>query len=564
MDFTYSLGAQAERVRSAVERLSADRWIARLWEHDASLWSADPGIQQSIRDRLDWLTIADVMRPQCASLRAFARELRNDGITRALLLGMGGSSLFSEVCRKTFGVAKDGVDVVILDTTDPTAIRAQQARGPLEQLLVIVSSKSGTTSEVEALSTFFYEAFKAAGLDAGRHGVAITDAATPLEAQAKRWGLRRCFTHGDATGSHVGGRFSALTFFGLVPASLLGLDVGELLARATEMRHRCGPATPAQENAALVLGAVLGALALVGKDKLTILAAPPLAGVGTWLEQLVAESTGKSGKGIVPIDGEPWREASGYASDRVFIELQLAAEPDRTIAAQAQALTAAGHPVISIQWQDRYDLGGEVIRWSIATTLAGSLLGLNPFDQPNVQESKDRTTALLAHYARDRRFPTAEPLPLEEDVRSLEQSLSAWLQQARPDDYVAVLSFLPRTATLDHAVETLRRTLASRLGAATLLGFGPRYLHSTGQLFKGGADNGIFLFLTAEDTQDLPIPGRPYTFGVLKQAQALGDLQAMQERGRRVLRVHLGPDPERAIPRLARALEKVTVTLSPK
>jgi hypothetical protein len=366
----------------------------------------------------------------------------------------------------------------------------------------------------------------------------------------------------------VGGRFSALTYFGLVPAALSGIDLDALLGRAIEMLERCGPTPPLEENPAAQLGAVLGGLVGRGRDKMTLLCPPALESFGTWVEQLVAESTGKAGKGIAPFYGEPLDGSQAAAGDRIFIELQLASSIDAALDRQVRTLSDAGHPVVRIHWQDRYDLGGDVIRWFLATTIASSLMEINPFDEPNVQESKDRTKALLAEYAKGGRWPKVIPLLTDGELAiygtvkagtpgSLTQCLADWLLQARADDYVALLSFLPRTSRLDETVHALRRTIARVRRCATTVGFGPRYLHSTGQLYKGGPDAAVFLELTAEEPDDLPIPGEPFTFGVLKQAQALGDFHAMQQRGRRILRIHLGGDLERSMQRLLSAVEEV-------
>ncbi len=571
---TLHLGTHAAAVEVGLEQLRRQRALPRLWEKDASLWSSDPTVQASIRNRLGWLAIPQVMAREVPAMRQFAQEVRQAGFTRAVLLGMGGSGLFTEVCRQTFGVARNGLDVVVLDTTDPTAILAEQRRGPLQQLLAIVSSKSGSTSEVAALSKYFYDAFKLADRNPGAHCVAITDAGTSLETQAAAWKFRRTFVHGSGNGSDVGGRFSALTYFGLVPAALMGVEIDRVLERAIGMLTRCGPSVPLEEHPAAQLGALLGALADAGRDKMTLLCSPAMASIGTWVDQLVAESTGKSGKGIAPLFGEPLRDPAAYVPDRVFVELQIASQVDGAIERHVLALIKAGHPVVRIAWDDRYDLGAEVIRWAIATTLAASLMGINPFDEPNVQESKDLTKALLGRYVRNGRFDGESPFLTDGDVAlygtpasgvsgSLSEVLAAFLNQRRPREYVAVLSFLPRTAALDQAAREIRHRLATGLGAATLLGFGPRYLHSTGQLFKGGPDAGLFLLLTADDGVDLPIPGEAFTFGVLKQAQALGDFQAMQGRGRRILRLHLRGDVERAAQRVLLVIDEMVRGVAP-
>jgi len=571
---TLANGRHAPALHEAMARLAAQRFLQRLEEGDASLWSADPAAQQAIRRRLGWLTITRTMAAQTESLQRFARQIHGEDLTHAVLLGMGGSGLFAEVCRQTLQVGTPPLDVTVLDTTDPIAIRRQQQRCALERLLVIVSSKSGSTSEVSALSKYFTHALTSAGVEAGAHVIVITDAGTPLEAQAKAWNSRRVFTHGPGTGAEVGGRFSALTYFGLVPAALMGAQTSTLLARADAMRAQCGPTTPLEENPAVQLGAALGAFANIGVDKLTLLCPPALASVGTWIEQLIAESTGKMGRGIVPIHGEPWPDGVAYGTDRLFVELQLAGQPDRRLDAHVRALIADGHPVIRVQWHDPYDLGGEVMKWFIATAMAGSLLSINPFDEPNVQESKDRTKALLDQYARAGRLPDdAAPLYAEEDIvlygavqphapESLTHAFAAFLEQLRPQEYVALLSFLPRTSALDAAMQAWRAGLAKRLAHATMLGIGPRYLHSTGQLYKGGPDAGVFFLLTAEARDDVPIPGEPWTFGVLKQAQALGDVQALQQRGRRVLRVHLRGDLEQALRRVQQRVDEAIAQLA--
>jgi glucose-6-phosphate isomerase/transaldolase/glucose-6-phosphate isomerase len=550
-----------------VERLQSKRFVKRLWDKDASLWTSESAVQATIQQRLGWLIIPRTMAHQTESLRRFAQEIRDAGFTHALLLGMGGSSLFSEVCRNLFGVAVNHLDLTVLDTTDPTAIRTHQQRQPLEQLLVIVSSKSGLTSEVSALSRYFYETFKLVDENPGARCLAITDAGTSLETQARAWNFRRIFVHGPGTGAEVGGRFSALTYFGLVPAALIGVDIGQLLRKADEMFSRCGPETPIQDNPAAQLGCVLGTLAQAGRDKLTLLCAPPVTSFGAWAEQLVAESTGKQGGGIAPIHGESLREPTAYEPDRVFVELQLAHQIDKTLEHHVRALAEAGHPIVRVLWQDPYDLGGEVAKWFIATAVAGSLLEINPFDEPNVQGSKDRTRALLERYTREGQFREEEQ-PLYSDAEmsvygttgsgkpaSVSQCLAEFFQQLRVSDYVVLLSFLPRTSALDRAVQMLRERIGQRLGHATMLEVGPRYLHSTGQLYKGGPDDGLFFLLTAEEGKDLPIPGEPFTFGTLKHAQALGDFQAMQQGGRRVLRLHFRCNVESTLQRLAGGID---------
>ena len=563
---TALLDRDAPRVAEAVASLRDQRFLPRLWEKDASLWSPEPAAQEAIRNRLGWLSIIPVMARQAGAIRRLAAEVREAGFTHALLLGMGGSSLFAEVCRATFGVAPGAVDLAVLDTTDPAAIRLHQRRCPPERLCVVVSSKSGSTSEVSALSKYFYGFLTPLG-NPGDHCLAITDAGTPLETQAETLHFRRVLAHGSGTGSDVGGRFSALTYFGLVPAALLGMDISRLLQRAEAMLTTCGSDASLETNPAVQLGAALAALARAGRDKATLLCASPLAGFGAWAEQLIAESVGKQGQGIVPVHGEPLQAVSSYGADRLFLELQLASEPDAALATHAQNLADAGHPVIRVQWDDRYDLGGEVVKWCLATTIAGSLLGVNPFDEPNVQESKTRTSAVLDAYVTRRAWP-AEPPVVEgtgeawggTDVlgASLEEGLRRLLSRLAPDSYVAVLSFLPRRGDVDAAVATFRRRVAAAGRVATTLGIGPRYLHSAGQLHKGGPRDAAFIVLTAEDPVDAPIPGWPYSFSVLKRAQAYGDVQALMARGRRVVWAHLGRDPAARLDALSASLGDAT------
>jgi glucose-6-phosphate isomerase len=557
----------ASRVRLVLEDPSAGQLIQRLWAKDASLWTSDPTAQAHIRQRLGWLSVVHAMEPQIEQILTEVQAIRQEGLSHALLLGMGGSSLFPEVCRFTLKVAAQWLDLALLDTTDPVAIAAAQQRAPLDRTLIIVSSKSGTTTETSALGDYFYDQLRRLRGDrAGRQCLAITDAGTPLEAQAKQREFRRIFVHGPTTGQDVGGRFSGLTYFGLVPAALIGVQIARVLASAKAMLAACQPSGSVADNPAVQLAICLTEAAAQGRDKVTLLCAQPLARFSAWAEQLLAESTGKDGKGLIPIDGEPLRDPAAYLPDRLFVELQLASELDRNLARKVEALAAVGHPVVRLYWQDRYDLGAEAIRWFAATALAASRMQINAFDEPNVQESKDRTKALLERYAREGRLPTDEPLMTEGGIsvygertmlggQSAKDALRALLQQINAGDYLAVLSFLPRTSALDAAVGILRNELVRRQNNAIMLGYGPRYLHSTGQLHKGGPDRVVFLMLTAEDPMDLPVPGKPYSFSVLKAAQALGDFQALKERKRRIVRLHLGRAPEEGMQRLLEVLK---------
>ncbi len=555
--------AFAAGVREALACPAAASVVARLWDKDAGLWSDDPAIQQRIRGRLGWLSMASVMASRTSEIQAAAEDIQRAGFTHAVLLGMGGSSLFAEVCRSTCGVAAGWLDLVVLDTTDPSAITAAQARAPLDRTLFIVSSKSGATAESSALCDYFYEQVRALkGERAGEQFVAITDAGTPLEALARQRAFRRAFVHGPSTGLDVGGRFSALTYFGLVPAALMGLDIQQLLSRAQAMAEACRPSSTTAANPGAQLAAALALALEAGQDKILFVGSPPRARFGVWAEQLVAESTGKSGKGLIPVDGETLRDPAAASKDRLVVELQMGRERDERLKRQVDGYGAAGHPVIRLQWRDPYDVGGEVVRWFVATALVAHAMQINPFDEPNVKESKDRTVALLDRYARARSLPEDAPVLRDEGIAvyggqatdSLTAALRAWRAQIRAGDYVAVLSFLPRTPALDRAVESLRVRVSDATGMVTMLGYGPRYLHSTGQLHKGGPDRVVLLLLTSDDPVDVPVPGRPYTFSVLKRAQALGDFAALSERRRRVIRLHLGSAPESGMQRLLQAI----------
>jgi glucose-6-phosphate isomerase/transaldolase/glucose-6-phosphate isomerase len=530
-----------------------EQFIERLWGKDPTVWTAHAQAHAAILERLGWLTVPPKMVPHITRIQQLLQALQRDGITHGVLLGMGGSSLFAEVCRQIFGV-QGGLDMAILDSTDPTAIRAVLKRSPTKNLLAVVASKSGTTAEVSALMKYF-DALLVRELAhaAGQHAIAITDKDTVLEAHAKQAGYRQLFILDRDYGSDVGGRFSALTYFGLVPAVLMGVDGLRLLRAGLAMLEACGPQAGAEENPALALAAAVGGLGLEGKNKLTFLTGQAIQSFGLWAEQLVAESTGKNGKGILPVVAEPWRAPIDYAADRVFIEMQLAAQPDRVLRSHTDALIAAGHPVVRIEWQDAYDLGGEVVKWSVATALIGALQGENPFDEPNVKEAKACTHEFLRNYTQQGRLP--EPVVLVEDAAAalagsravvgdkaphgVAEALSGFFGTLQPYDYVAVLNFLPRIAELDRFVAELSAALVEHLPHAVSLQFGPRYLHSTGQLHKGGHNTGVFLELTAQSPEDLDIPHEAFSFGVLKQAQALGDWQALCDGGRRVLRVHL-------------------------
>ncbi|MGH2520956.1 MAG: bifunctional transaldolase/phosoglucose isomerase [Anaerolineales bacterium] len=535
------IGLNARKaVNAALAEMEAIKFGERLWKKDPTLWKpGDPAHQKEISLRLGWLDVADLMLAKVTEMTTFAGEVRRAGFTHALLCGMGGSSLTPEVLRESFGVAKGYLDLAVLDSTDPAAVLSAEDRAA--RTLYIIASKSGGTTEPNAMFQYFWERVKAVKGDrAGESFIAITDPGTAMEQRAKDHNFRRIFLNPP----EIGGRYSALSYFGLVPAALMGIDVAELLERAKRMMLACGPIIPAAQNPGLSLGAILGTLANAGRDKLTFIVSDKIATFGYWTEQLIAESTGKEGKGILPVEGEPVGTPEVYGKDRVFAHLRMGANRRRDTA--VAALAKAGHPVITFDLEDAYDLGAEFLRWEIATVAAGWVLGIDPFDQPNVQESKDNTVRLLRERAATGRLPDLEGA-LVPGARNFDLRLLAHLKSAKRGDYVALTAYVERTPRREKLLRELRAAIRDRYKAATTVGYGPRFLHSTGQLHKGGANNGVFVQFVSGDPQDAPVPGEEYTFSDLKAAQALGDYQSLASRHRRVLRVNLGEDVDRGL-----------------
>jgi transaldolase/glucose-6-phosphate isomerase len=498
-----SLGGLGPAVTERLATLARDRVVERIWSLDHTVWKPDPA---EIADRLEWLTVVGQMKAEAAGLAAFAREVAADGFTDAVVLGMGGSSLAPEVLRATFGIAPGMLELHVLDSTDPSQILDLERRLDLEKTLFIVSSKSGGTIETRSQWEYFW-----AKLPKGSHYIAITDAGSSLEAAARARDIRRVFLNPPG----IGGRYSALSFFGLVPAVLIGVGLDRLLAGAADMMHACGATVAPSDNPGAWLGAVLGEGALAGRDKVTLVLPDSFATLGYWIEQLVAESMGKEGRGILPVEGEALGAPSVYGDDRLFVA--LGDHPELA------ALEMAGHPVVRLACGDAYQLGPEFFRWEFATAVAGQILRLNPFDQPNVQEAKDLTAEVLA----GRPFDDAS-LTLADALASVETG-----------DYIAINAYLNRNAGNIATLDRIRLAVRDRFRVATTVGFGPRFLHSTGQLHKGGPGNGVFLQVVDDDPTDLAIPGKPYTFRALQAAQALGDLASLKAHGRRVARVRL-------------------------
>ena len=541
--------------------------IGRLWKGDADVWTGgDEGRW------LGWLGLPQAQLAGAARFATISAEAKAEGVTHVLVLGMGGSSLCPEVLRTSFAGRAGAPELLVCDSTDPAQVAAFAAEVPIATTLFVVSSKSGGTLEPNIFQAYFFDrAVQALGAaKAGSRFIAITDPGSAMEKVAAANGFRRTF-HGLPS---VGGRFSALSDFGLVPAALVGIDAKRLLERAAEMATSCGPKSSVDSNPGVALGAILGASARLGRDKVTISTSKSLPRLGAWLEQLIAESTGKLGKGIIPIDGETLAEPASYAADRVFVRLGLANEGDASIDARLEALSSAGHPVVRIVLRDAYDLGAEFYRWEFATAVVGSVLGVHPFDQPDVEASKLETKKLTTAYEEAGHLP-AEVAFFEQDgiqlfadprneaalvsakgtVRSLESILTAHFARLKPRDYAALLAYLPMTPGIEAALRLLQNRIHDATTAAVCLGFGPRFLHSTGQAYKGGPNSGVFLQLTCDDAVDLPVPGKRYTFGVVKSAQARGDLAVLAERGRRALRVHLPADVDRRLERLSEAID---------
>lgn len=540
------LGKYQRRVRRRLSEWQTQQFSGRLWQKDATLWGdAD---EPELGNRLGWLDLPQTMEKQVGELRAFADKVKSDGIRHVVVLGMGGSSLAPEVFQHTFGNAPGYPELRVLDSTHPAAIKSMEAQIDPMHTLFLVSSKSGTTTETNSFFYYFWHKLSAITAQPGEHFVAITDPGTALEKLAAERKFRAVFTAPE----EVGGRYSALTAFGLVPAALIGLDVGDVLARARRMSDACGPAVPDSGSPGLVLGAALGELALAKRDKVTFLCSPSLDAFPSWLEQLIAESTGKDRKGIVPVANERVGAPEKYSDDRSFIYLRLEGDENHLLDRQVAALQANGHPVVRIDLNDKKDLGQEFFRWEIAVAATGVALEINPFNQPDVQLAKDLAKQAMGkqgggHSAAKVRKDEVSTA----DREALQQSWSSWLAKKKPRDYVSVQAYLNPSPA--HAVKLQRicASLRDRLGAAVTLGFGPRFLHSTGQLHKGGPNSVLILQVVDQPTDNLDVPETNYTFDALIQAQALGDFTALKQRRRRALRVNLGREPEAGLTILA-------------
>lgn len=506
-----------------LESLAADGIAGRIADREITVWSSDP---TEISDRLGWLDLPQTMTEKLGEVRAFVERLRERGVSDVVLLGMGGSSLAPEVFRRTFGAAPGHPSLHVLDTTSPDWIRRVTNAVDPAKLHALVASKSGSTIEVRTLYAHFRALVESRGLpNPGSHFTAITDPQTGLEDLARKEGFDRIFTNPP----DLGGRYSALSLFGLVPAAVIGVDVEALLARAAGAASRCAANTPANENPGLALGALLGAAAKLGRDKLTLVASRPIASIGLWIEQLIAESTGKEGAGIIPVDAEPWVDPARYGTDRLFVALVLG--EDAAVLGRARSLSAAGHPTLTIRLRDTLDLGAEMFRWEYATAVAGHVLGIHPFDQPNVEAAKIKARAVLDALGRGEameRIPEDDPVP--------------FLAASEAGDVVYLMVYGEPRPELEAALAELRVAIVETRGLATTLGFGPRFLHSTGQLHKGGPSKCACVQIVLNE-EPLPIPGQPIGFEQLIVAQATGDFLALKDSGKRVVRAAAGRSP---------------------
>lgn len=541
---SFEAAAQWEAIQRAWDNLAKERVVERIWAHDHTVWKPKP---DEITNRLGWLEIAKTMWHEIPDLRQFASDILRDGLTDAVLLGMGGSSLAPEVFAKVLGNPSEYLRLHIVDSTDPGLIRGVFEQIRLPRTLFIVATKSGGTVEtLSGFKYFFNEVVDAVGTErAGDHFIAITDPGSSLETLAGRHRFRRVFLN-DLS---IGGRYSALSHFGLVPAALVGADLERLLAGAIREVEKAQ--SDVSRNAAAAMGAVVGTLAQLGKDKLTLVVPEMLDGFGDWLEQLIAESTGKDNVGILPVVGEPLGRPEDYGRDRTFVVIRHC--DDDSHYGPAYALGEAGHPVVTMTFEDRHDLGGMMFLWEMATAVAGHILGIHPFDQPDVESAKVRARAVLGELQREGKI-CQEPPTVQADGVSIYSSLNAssasdainqFVEQTRFGDYIAIQAYLTPSRRHDNDLKAIRQALRTRFRCATTSGYGPRFLHSTGQLHKGDRGNGLFIQITCDDTIDIPIPDEAgssqssLSFGALKLAQALGDGQALREAGRRVLRIHL-------------------------
>ncbi|MFZ0062281.1 MAG: hypothetical protein WAL47_09605, partial [Pyrinomonadaceae bacterium] len=562
---TTSLSHYQTMVSQAIAEAQETELTRRIWRKDAAVWKAEYAHQKIIRNSLGWLTVPGKMAAVADEVTTFVEQIRASGTFKHVMVcGMGGSSLCPEVLRQTFGIQQGYPELLVLDSTDPDVLSDFGRRIDIQHCLFVIASKSGTTTEPLVFYKYWYDEVRKQETNPGDSFIAITDPGTRMVEMATADKFRHIFLNPP----DIGGRYSALSYFGLVPAALMGLDLKRLLTRAEDMVRSCAAEVPVAENPGVLLGAIMGECAKAGRNKLTIATDTTVAALGLWIEQLVAESTGKEGQGILPVQGEPLGAPEVYGSDRLFVSIGS----EQT--AELDVLANAGHPIVSRTLTENYDLGSEFFVWEFATAVAGWRLGINPFDQPNVQESKDATRELLDFYKSHGKLQEQEPVIGDDTLtvygsertgpalstRSVLDALRAHLATVKSGDYIALLVYVEETPEIEATLQTIRTNLRDSLRCATTTGYGPRFLHSTGQLHKGGPDSGVFIQITSADFVDLPIPEEPYTFSVLKQAQALGDFRSLSAHGRRAIRVDLGTDALAGLKRLQKLLADAVET----
>ncbi|MEO8665988.1 MAG: hypothetical protein ABI462_10865 [Ignavibacteria bacterium] len=563
----FKLGKFNKKVLQTLKKFNKENIVNRIWEKDAAVWKEGPEFNELIKNRLGWLTLPVSMKSNCDEINLFVDELRSEGYTHAVVLGMGGSSMCPEVCREIFGVREGYLNLHVLDSTDPMTVNDIENSIDIEKTLFIVSSKSGSTIEVDSFLRYFFDKVsKVKGQNAGKNFIAITDPATLLESTAKENNFRKIFINPP----DIGGRYSALSYFGLVPAAIIGVDIVKFLNNAENMMDDCMTII-AEKNPGVYLGTAIGELSKKGTDKLTFVLPPRISSFGFWVEQLIAESTGKEDKGVIPVEGEATGKISSYGKDRLFTCLTLGKEngSERKL---KKALIKNDRPLIEIELDELYDIGGQFYLWEFATSVMGVVIGINPFDEPNVKESKDNTGNVLKYFEENKKLPEQKPQVQDKDLSvyvdkkssgkkktdkwKAEDFLKYFLDMSKKGDYISLMAYIQKNKSNENILQEIRELLRSKKKLATTAGYGPRFLHSTGQLHKGGPDNGLYIQIVQDDTKDLEIPGKPYSFGVLKQSQANGDYESLKKHNRRVIRIDLGRNVEKGLTELYKKIKK--------
>lgn len=568
----YSAGKYKSVIVKTLKDFDRSDLVKRIWNKDATVWKDGKEYDSLIKNRLGWLSLPESMKNNCGEIEAFVNQVTGEGFTFAVVMGMGGSSMCPEVCRETFGIKEGFLKLFILDSTDVKTIRNIEDSIDIDKTLFIISSKSGGTIEVDSFMRYFFNKVKERkGTEAGNQFIAITDPQTQLESHARENSFRKIFINP----ADIGGRYSALSYFGLVPAALIGVDIKRLLKNAGKMMDSCR-LSMSEKNPGTLIGAFCGELAAEGKDKLTFILPFEINSFGFWVEQLIAESTGKEGRGILPVEGEGIGKPSSYGRDRVMVCFTSGKESEAEEKVMKNFLKN-NFPFINLKLKNEYDLGGQFYLWEFATAVMGAVLGINPFDEPNVKESKDNTGNVLNYFEENKKLPESLPQAINKDVEiyldeklfskklpdkkklkkwSAEDYLKFFFKQSKRGDYAAVMAYIQKNKKNEKMLDKIRELIRNKKEIATTLGYGPRFLHSTGQLHKGGAGNGLFIQITSDDTKDLEIPGKPYSFGVLKQSQAIGDYESLLKHKRRVLKINIGSDIEKGLKELYKLIKK--------